>query len=103
MKNFFKKEKSFKKEQDSLWSHINLYWKLAVFFMFVATIFSFFFGYSLFKKINKEPAIDASGASGQVEAAKKEEIKKVLEYFSKREEKSSEIINSPSPITDPSI
>jgi len=100
---FFKKEKNFTKEEDSLWLHINLYWGLAVLFMFLGVIFAFWFGYNLFTKINKESITLPINTSSQIETISKEVINKELQYFSKREKKSAEIINSPSPIIDPSL
>ncbi len=100
---FFKKEKNFKKEKASLWSNINLYWKLTVLFMFVVVLLSFFFGYNLFRRISKEPVLSTDDIGGQVETVKKERIEKVLEYFSLRKQKSTQILNSPAPIVDPSL
>ncbi len=103
----FKKEKSFKKATESLWSHINLFWKLAVCFVLVATIFAFAFGYYFFKQINKEinkePVFKTAGAISQVETIKKEKISEILEYFSLRQKKSNQILNSPASFADPSL
>ena len=100
---FFKKEKNFKKAKESLQSNINFYWRLIVFFMFIATLLSFFFGYYLFMQINKESVLPASSDSGKAEKVRKERIDQILEYFSAREQKSNEILNSPAPIADPSL
>ena len=53
-------------------------------------------------EINKEPIptvmnIDKKGMT------EKERLTKALEYFSERKKKSIEILNSPSPIIDPSL
>jgi len=96
MKKFFKKEKNFKKEEESLWLNVNLYWKLAVIFMFLGAFCSFFFGYYLFTQINKEPVMSSSNPINQIKTVKKEAINKELQYFSEREKKSAGIINSPS-------
>ena len=82
---------------------MNLYWKLAVYFVFIITLISSFFGFYLFMKINDESAVSFGATSGQVETAKKEKIEKVLEYFSLRKKKSIEILNFPSPVVDPSL
>lgn len=100
---FFKKEKNFKKDRMGLWLNINFYWKIAVSFMFVVALFSLFFGYSLFVRINKESPLVSSRVSGQVETVKKERIGKVLEYFSLRKKKSDQILVSPAPVIDPSL
>ncbi len=100
---FFKKEKSFKKGKENPWLNINLCWRSAVFFMFVVLFLSFSFGYYLFIQTNKEPVLSPVAASPEVETVKKERIEKVLEYFSKREQKSNQILNSPAPVVDPSL
>jgi len=101
MIKFFKKTKSFKKQNFIF--NPNLYWGLAICVMFFAAFIFTLFGYYLFKKVNKEPVLKESDIRGQMETIKKERIDKVLEYFSLREQRSSQIINSPSPIIDPSL
>lgn len=103
MIKFFKKEKNFKKERESLWLNMNFYWQLTVFFMFVVILLSFFFGYYLFAKINKEPALSMDNDISRVEIVKKGRIEKVLEYFSLRKQKSNQILISPAPVADPSL
>ena len=99
---FFKREKNFSKKE-SLWLNINLYWELAVCFMFVMTALAVFFGYYLFMQINKEPVMPLNSGGEQVETVKKERIEKTLEYFSLRKQKSDQILNSPSSVIDPSL
>ncbi len=103
MMKFFKREKKFKKENESLWLKINVYWRLAVLFMFVVISLSSFFGYYFFIQISKEPMLPIPKTSGKTETIKKERIDKVLEYFSTRAQKSNQIINSPAPLIDPSL
>ena len=99
---FFKrKEKNFEKENLAL--NINFYWKLAVSFMFIAILAFSFFGYYLLKKINKEFVAPTRESGGQIKTVKKERIDKALEYFSLREQKSNQILNLPSPVSDPSL
>jgi preprotein translocase subunit SecY len=71
--------------------------------VFVAIIFTLFFGYHLFTETNQEPALSLSNAGGQIENINEDHLEKVLNYFSKREEKSNQILNSPSPVVDPSL
>ena len=101
MLKFFKKEKKFKKESSGF--NPNLYWKLAVCFRFVVILSAFFFGYYLFVQINKDIVLERSSINGQFETIKKDRIEKVLEYFSSRKQKSNEILNSPAPVSDPSL
>jgi|SRR3989344_1696634 len=103
MIKFFKKEKNFIKEQEDFWLNINFYWKLAVLVMFVVVFISFSFGYYFFMQIDQEPILETSGASVQVGTVEKERINKVLEYFSIRNQKSDQILNSPAPVVDPSL
>lgn len=95
---FFKKEKSFKKKS---FSPI-LYWKIVVCAFFVLSVFSISFGFFLFKQVNKKPIFSGENNTSRAKMVKPERINKVLQYFSEREKKSKQIINSPSPISDPS-
>ncbi|HTE48301.1 MAG TPA: hypothetical protein VK675_00125 [Candidatus Paceibacterota bacterium] len=98
---FFKKEKKFKKR--SLHLSPNLFWKLAVWVMFMTAVFSAIFGYYLVLQINKEFIVPEATSSGQVEIVKKERIDKVLVNFSLRKTLSDQILKSPAPIVDPSL
>lgn len=100
---FFKKEKNFKKDKESLWLNINLCWKLAVGFMFLVLLLSFLFGYYLFRQISQEPLASSKDTSSKVETASKERINRVLKYFSAREQKSNKILNYPASVVDPSL
>jgi hypothetical protein len=80
----------------------DLYWRYILYTTFILIFLSCVFGIYLFMKINKEsisPVLDTN----RQDTIKKERIDKVLEYFTERENKSSEILNSPSPIVDPSL
>ena len=99
----FKKEKNFQNKKESFWLDINLYWKFAVCFIFLVAVGAYFFGYYLFVKINEESDFGVTADKGQTQTVKKERIDKVLQYFSEREKKSAEILNSPAPIIDPSL
>ena len=99
--NFFKKEKSFKKKNFAF--NPNLYWKIFVAGTFVIILFIFYFGYNLFMQINQESAISVTNASGQIPTVRPDQMKKALDNFSERETKSNQIINSPSPVVDPSL
>ena len=54
-------------------------------------------------KMAKEFDLNIEQENDKKEITQKERIKNVLEYFLEREKKSIEIINSPSPIIDPSL
>lgn len=98
---FFKKEKSFKKKESTF--NLNLYWEIALFGASIMILSSFFFGYILFTQTNQDSASLNNNISGQVPTVSKDRFKKVLEYFSLREQKSADILNSPVSIIDPSL
>ena len=100
---FSKKEKKFKKEKINFYSNMNFYWRFAVIFLFLVIILVSFLGYSLFMKVNKEYILPLASIDKQVEKVKKEQVEKVLDYFSTKEQKSTEILNSPAPVIDPSL
>ena len=99
----FKKEKRFTKNKGSSWLDIYLFWKLSILFLLLIIILSSIFGYYFFVQTNKEFVAPPVVEGGQTHTVNKEKIKKVLEYFSTREEKSNEILNSSAPIVDPSL
>ena len=97
--NFLKKENSFKKKNFKFNS--GLYWKIFISITFVAILFIFYFGYNLFTQINQETILPAT--STRAPMVNQDRITKVLDVFSARETKSNQIINSPSPVVDPSL
>lgn len=97
----FKIKKSFKK--GGLGLRPNTGWKIILYVAFVIILGSFVFGFNLFMQTNKEFVASVANTGEQIKIVKKERIQKVLEYFSLREKKSVEILNSPLPIVDPSL
>ena len=97
---FLKNKKKFRK--GGLGIRPDLYWRYILYMTFTLILFSCVFGVYFFMKINKGPVLPVADTSEQ-EAIKKERFDKILEYFSEREKKSIEILNSPSPIVDPSL
>jgi heme/copper-type cytochrome/quinol oxidase subunit 3 len=98
---FFKKSDNFKKKSSNL--NPNFYWGLTVFITFLMMILAFLFGYYLFTQINQESPYQPSKTNQQIPVVDKNRIEKVLNYFSEREQKSKEILNSPASVVDPSI
>ena len=98
---FLKRKKSFKKGSSEI--NPGFYWKLILGATILIILASFVFSFYLFMRIDKDPILPAGSAEEQVKIIKKEEIEKVLEYFSEREKKSADILNSPSPVIDPSL
>ena len=97
----FKKKKSFKK--GDLFIDPNFYWRIILCFVFLCMLGVFFFGWYFFKKTSIENNISSTDTAGQVEVISKDRIKKVIDYFSNKEKKSVEIINSSPSIIDPSL
>lgn len=99
--DFFKKEKSFKKKDFSF--HPNLYWRIVAISAIIIILSTFLFSYRLFRQINQESILPLANVDGQLPIVNKDRIEKVLNYFSEREKKSTEILNSRTSIVDPSL
>ena len=99
--NFFKKENNFKKKDFIFYP--SLYWKIFIISAIIIILLSFIFGYRLFRQINQEPILLFTNEGGQLPVVNQDRIKKVLNYFSEREKKSTKILNSPAPAVDPSL
>ncbi|HEV7424450.1 MAG TPA: hypothetical protein VGO21_04645 [Candidatus Paceibacterota bacterium] len=98
---FLRKKVSFKEKGPAINYH--LYWSFVFYISLFLALIAFAFGFYLFKKINKEPVTLVKENSGQIQTVKKERIDDVLLYFSKKKEKSNQILNSPAPVLDPSL
>jgi hypothetical protein len=98
--NFLKKKNQFRKKGIDI--KPDLYWMYILSLTFILILLAFIFGLYLFININKEMVLPVANIEKD-SALKKERFKKVLEYFDQREIKSIEILNSPSPIVDPSL
>ena len=97
---FLKKKKKFKK--GGLGIKPDLYWQYILLATFILIILASVFSLYIFWEVNNASTLSVLN-TGEQEAIKKERIDKVLEYFQERGKKSLEIINSPSPIIDPSL
>ncbi len=98
--NFLKKKKKFRKGGFGI--KPDLYWSYIFCITFILIFASCAFGLYLFLGLNKELIVPVINTPEQ-DTIKKERLEKVLEYFKEREEKSTKILNSPSPIIDPSL
>ena len=96
---FFSGQKKFKK--GGLVTNPDFFWNILLSLFLLLVIVALIFGFFLFKKINKETFLDDSGSYRKVDTVNKERLDKALDYFSKRKNKSSEILNSPVPFIDP--
>jgi len=97
---FIKKEKKFKKNEVSLNS--NFFWKIVLYLFFAIMLGSFIFSLFMYRKINTLTSKSDINVDSP-NMIKMERINNALNYFKSREEKSVEIINSPSLIVDPSL
>ncbi len=99
--DFLKKNNSFKKKNFSF--NPSLYWRFALVVVFSLLVIACIFGYSLFVGTDQEsiqPALSDGSKAIKVDI---DRIDKALNYFSDRETKSNQIINSPAPVVDPSL
>lgn len=99
--NFFTKKNNFKKKDFTIYP--NLYWKSILFCAFVIILFSFIFSYRLFVQTNQEFSLPSMDNGGELPFINKDSFEKVLSYFSEKEKKLIEILNSPAPVVDPSL
>jgi hypothetical protein len=95
-----KKQKKFKKQSFDI--SVNFYWEFLLFVSLALIILAFVFGIYLFLKINKDFIAPEIKTSGQIEKVKQTRVRNILDYFTEKEIKSTSILNSPSPIIDPS-
>jgi len=99
--NFFKKDNSFKKKDHTF--HSNFFWKIILLCAFIIILFSFVFSYRLFMQTNQESILSTANNSGELPLVNKDSLGKVLNYFSEKEKRSIEVLNSPAPVVDPSL
>ena len=97
----FNLKKSFVKKDYNY--NIALYWRIIVFVFFVVIIISFIYGFLVFTEINKDSGSPEVNNVDKASQNRKDRIDKVLESFSQKEQKTNAIINSPSPVVDPSL
>lgn len=98
---FLKIKKNYQKENFKI--NPNIYWEVIVVLSLLLIIASFIFAYFFFIKINEEYNLITENGNIKIGDREKEKIKNALEYFSEREKKSTEILNSPTSIVDPSL
>ena len=98
---FPKLKKNYRKESFKISPHT--YWGIVVILFFVSILVSFIFADNLFRETSKESKVLQGSNRGKLEKQKKDEINKMLQYFSEREQKTIDIQNSPASIIDPSL
>ncbi|MES2315200.1 MAG: hypothetical protein V4486_00480 [Patescibacteria group bacterium] len=97
---FPKIKKTFRK--GGLHTNPDVYWDIMQAAAFILVVSSFIFGFYLFRKIDREFITINDDSNSQIKLIGKERIDKILQYFADKEKNSNEILNSPSPIIDPS-
>lgn len=97
----FKIKKGFRK--GGLHTNPDVYWNILQGVALVIVLGSFIFSFLFSKKVNKELVLSTENTDQQAETISKERIDQALEYFSLRKQKSNQILNSPSPVVDPSL
>lgn len=97
----FKIDKKFKKREHQ--PNPDFYWKIILFITSVFIILALGFGLHLFFVVNQENFYSSTEYKGQAQKINESRINDVLNYFSRRADKSKEILNSPAPVSDPSI
>ena len=98
---FFKKEKSFQKKDFAL--NPDFYWKIALLVAAAVISVSLVLGYFLFTQIEHKSSKSVASETNQIPSVDPDLMKKVLNYFSDRQTNSTQIINSPAPVVDPSL
>lgn len=80
-----------------------LYWK-SILILSASLIIGFFgFGYYLVVSVEETPATSPLNNPVQVRSFNKTKLDQAIEYFSKREKVSQDILSSPSLVVDPSL
>jgi len=98
--DFLKNKKKFKKGGSGI--KPDRYWRCIICITFILIVFFLVFGWYFFEQTSRGLTPSISSTSEQ-EIKEEEKIGKALQYFKIRENKSVEILNSPSPIIDPSL
>lgn len=99
--NIFKKKKVFKKESFKL--SPDIYWRIILGLFLALVVITALFGSYVFSQINQELMLPTDSSNSIKEKGKIEKTQEALDFFSKREEKSKEILNAPASVIDPAL
>jgi len=97
----FKLKKSYRKKDYKV--NPDICWAAILVISVVMIAISVLYGFSLFFEINKDFTSYSITTNDQAEKSRKTRLENALQYFAEREKKSESIINSPSPVVDPSL
>lgn len=99
--NFLKIKKNYTKKSFKI--SPNFYWKIIVSIFFLLLVASFLFSWFVFKKTNIQNELVFERKSEKLSDKEKKKIQEALNYFSEREKKTSEILNSEISVVDPAL
>ncbi len=99
--DFLKKKNNLKRKDFSF--NPALYWEIIFFIGFILVVLASFSGYQLFLDINQESVPQTASTSSKISTVDLGRVNKVLNYFTIREQRSQEILNSPSAVVDPTL
>ena len=97
----FKKKKSFKK--GGFHTNPNIGWQIIIVLVFTVVLAFFAYGFYLFLVTSEKFEMPLATNETREKIIEKERLKKTLEYFTEKATKSSEIINAPAQVVDPSL
>ena len=97
----FKFKKSYKKKDYQI--NPSIYWTTILVISALMIVVSVFYGLSVFFEINKDFTSYPITTNDQTEKNREIRLENALQYFSEREKKSESIMNSSSPVVDPSL
>jgi hypothetical protein len=98
---FLKKKKNFRK--GGFHTNPDVCWEIIIFMAFIIIVAALVFSFLLFKKINQGFTVPEGDIKVNTTSVSRDRVDKSLGYFSERAQKSIQILNSPSPIVDPSL
>jgi hypothetical protein len=99
--DFLKTKKNFNKKNYQI--DPNAYWRIILLVVLIMVLASFVYGFYVLLETNRDSFVSSANTNDQIEKNRKTRIDNILQYFSDREKKSEIILNSPSPIVDPSL
>ena len=98
--NIFKFEKKYKKKEHIL--NPRILWIMSLMVSFLIIIFSIMYGVIMLIDINKDFNPEGLQLMNETEKNREIRLEKAIEYFSNKKETTIRIINSNSPVVDPS-
>ncbi len=98
---FPKRKKILKKKNENI--QPDLYWRIILNAAFVFAVVFVVFAYFSFMRVVKSPIMSGEEANLNNPTISRQRINSATKYFEDRRERSDYIINSPSPVVDPTL